>query len=710
MSFVGRRVGAAGPDRPQGARSRDKDGPSIGPIEVHRQGWSVFKLVMFCVVLPLGVVATWSVTATLTAHRRADEERLRDTARALAAAVDARIGTSFAVLQALATSELLRGPLDAERFEARARPVAEGFGGWIALLGPPPTHPVLALTLREPGQDLPGALPVPSRDALADVLSATYGDRVPAVSDLFQGTVVQRRVLTAMVPLDTGDVTPRALALSFDPDRLRELLLRQTLSAGTFAAIIDGSRRVLAHSDLGGRRLDGMPTPGWLAPILASGSSAFVSGPGMLGRDNAYALEPVPLARGWMVIVGQPLTRQRTNAWRELSLLLVSGAALLLALIGAAWASRREAAALQAGRAEVLRLHGGLPATIFLARVKIEEGGFQIARLYRGGDVETVLGWTEGTLDRLQTLESLADYGDHSMRACFEQAIARGEHQWEWRIRRQDGGWSWLRTRARLIAQFPDGGAEVVGYTLNIDRERSAETRAIAAARLSSLGEMAAGMAHEIKQPLQRISLAAEVAQIAARRGDLSAIDGSLQRIVDQAERTGRLIDHLRRFARGAEHDASLEPVPLAQVVDNALELMRSALGDQMIAVDIDLGEPSTSVLGQPLLVEQVVTNLLLNARDVLATRPAGTPRRIRISAEAGRDGMVRLTIADTGGGIPPAILDRLFEPFQTTKGPDKGTGLGLAICYGLVKRMGGDIEGHNGAEGAVFTVTLRAP
>ena len=709
MSFVGRRAGATraatGPQRPEPAAS-----PVMPGASTHRAGWQVFTLVMVCVVLPLGLLAMAALTTTLAAHRSADESRLRETARALAAAVDARVGTYFAVLRTLATSELLEAPFDAARFEARARPVAEEFGGWIVLLGPPPRHPVLAMTLREAGQILPDELPASNRAALGGVLSAVFGEGVPAVSGLFGGAVVQRRILTAMVPLHRHGQEPHALALSFEAERLRDLLMRQELPAVTFAAIVDGTRRVIAHTYLGPHRLDGMETPGWLAPTLAGGSSAYVRGPGMLGRDNAYAVEPVSHAGDWRIIVGQPLSAQRAAAWRELSWLVLSGAALSVALIGAIWASRREAAVLQAGRAEVQRLHGGLPATIFLARMMIDGEVFHVERLYRGGDMLAVLGWPQGTLDALTTLESLADYGDRPMRSRFQEVIATGEHEWEWRIKRQDGGWSWLRTRARLITRLPGGGAEVVGYTLNIDRERAAEARAMASARLSSLGEMAAGMAHELKQPLQRISLAAEIAQIAAKRGDASALDGPLQRIVDQAERTGRLIDHLRRFARGAEQGAPMEPVPLAQVVDNALDLMRSALQDEMIAVDINLGDPAPCVMGQPLLVEQVLTNLLLNARDVLATRPLGTPRTIRIAAAVGHDDMVRLTISDTGGGIPPGILDRLFEPFQTTKGPNKGTGLGLAICYGLVKGMGGDIEGRNGAEGAVFTVTLRSP
>jgi signal transduction histidine kinase len=102
--------------------------------------------------------------------------------------------------------------------------------------------------------------------------------------------------------------------------------------------------------------------------------------------------------------------------------------------------------------------------------------------------------------------------------------------------------------------------------------------------------------------------------------------------------------------------------------------------------------------------------NLLVNAADALRSLPPGAPRRIRVAAaaEGGPTGaMVRLTVADTGGGILAAILPRLFEPFVSTKDADQGTGLGLSICHGLVKAMGGGIEARNGPEGAVFTILL---
>jgi signal transduction histidine kinase len=107
--------------------------------------------------------------------------------------------------------------------------------------------------------------------------------------------------------------------------------------------------------------------------------------------------------------------------------------------------------------------------------------------------------------------------------------------------------------------------------------------------------------------------------------------------------------------------------------------------------------------------LEQVLVNLLLNAADALRGRPPGAPRHIRIAAEVGpTDGMLRLMVADSGRGIPEAVLPRLFEPLVSTKDDAPvGTGLGLSICHGLVTAMGGGIVARNEAVGAVFSVDL---
>jgi C4-dicarboxylate-specific signal transduction histidine kinase len=663
-------------------------------------------------LLPVVAFAGFTLFTAIGAFRAADEPRLRDTARALAAAVDAQLGIYVTALETLATSRLLDGPLDVDAFEARARSVGDRLGGWIVLFEGPPHYQMLANTRRQPDAPLPSALPPEQRGALLPAYSALFAEGRPTISDLFQGALTGGPVLSVMIPVDRPGQSRRALALAIEPTSLRNLLNQQSLQPGTFVAVADGQPRVLAHSfDPEGRQVDVRA----LERIKAANAGkelGLVVGPGWGGENTVHAIERLNLAPGWTVTVAQPLAVQQTLAWTALRWLVAGGGALSLGLAVVVWASRREAVrgaraeaeALRISRAEVERLHSGLPVIIFLREVATD--GTNRLR-YRGGDFEMVTGWPATTFAGTEPFRSRVDLGDDDYRAFFDRVVREGTGTTEYRMRQPDGSWRTLRSRCRVLVRRQDGICEVIGYILDVSAEREAEARAMSAARLASLGEMAAGLAHEMKQPLQSISLAAELGQIAAARGDIVGVDERLEQIVEQTQRTAKTIEHLRRFARGAEEGPSSQALPLATAVNGALDLTRSMLRDASIKVEVDLGDPPPVVRSEEVLLGQVLSNLLLNARDALATRPEGAPRRIRIAAAPGAEGTIRLTVADTGGGIAPEVMARLFEPFVTTKRPDKGTGLGLSICQTLVKGMNGKIEAYNETEGAVFTVTL---
>jgi C4-dicarboxylate-specific signal transduction histidine kinase len=504
------------------------------------------------------------------------------------------------------------------------------------------------------------------------------------------------------------------LALGFPPASLFALLERAELPPGTAAAIVDGRLRVLAHSQDREGRLTGVAAPDWLAPSLAGTQSALIFGPGWTEPDNVYAAERLTQAPRWMVGAYRRRAEQDASAWAVMRLIVAGGLAVSLGLGFAVWANRREAVvktrqqaeALLAGRAEVERLHGGLPAMIFLRDLK-PDGTDRL--VYRGGDLETLTGWPAATFIGEDSLRQWGDLDAISYQSFLNRVVREGTATIEYRIRQPDGSWRPLRSRCHFLGRRPDGTCEIVGYVLDVSAEREAQARALAAARLASIGEMATGLAHEIRQPLQSMSLSAELAQLALRKGDAAGADGRLEDIVKQTQRASDLVEHLRRFAQGAAEGATRQAVPLGQVVERSLELARGNLRKAMIDVEIALGEPAPTVVGDASLLEQVLLNLLMNARDALATRPDGAPRRIRIAALPEAEGTVRLTVADTGGGIAPEVIDRAFEPFVTTKGPDKGTGLGLSSCHGLVTSMGGSIEAHNAAEGAVITFTLQS-
>ena len=370
-------------------------------------------------------------------------------------------------------------------------------------------------------------------------------------------------------------------------------------------------------------------------------------------------------------------------------------------------AARREATAQQAGREEVERLLGGLPAVIFLRAVR-PDGEARL--LYRGGDVEVVTGWPAATFQGIDSLQPWIDLDAVGHAHFMDRMLREGAGTVEYRLRQPMGGSRWIRSHCRVLSRHPDGGGEVVGYLLDVTAERAAEARAMVTGRLASLGEMAAGLAHEFEQPLSIIALAAENAGAALGRNNAAGVASRLGRIGAQAHRAATVIENLRRFARGPAAGKPAEAVRLDDAVAGTLSLVGGALREAEVEVVVCLGAQPPSVLGDLVAIEQVLLNLLVNARDALVSQPGGAPRQVRIAAAAEPEtGMVRLTVADTAGGIAAAVLPTVFEPFVTTKGPDRGTGLGLSICYGLLRGMGGSIAVANDRDGAVFTVLLPA-
>jgi signal transduction histidine kinase len=219
--------------------------------------------------------------------------------------------------------------------------------------------------------------------------------------------------------------------------------------------------------------------------------------------------------------------------------------------------------------------------------------------------------------------------------------------------------------------------------------------------RLAALGEMAAGMAHEIRNPLGGIQL---YASLLAK--DLAAMPQSLQlvnKISGGVRRLEGLVSQVLHFTR--EVHIAPAKIDLAHVIDAALDMAQPKIGERAIHVQVRGERPLTAHLDEHLL-EQAVLNLLLNAIESMEN---GGQLRVQFSRAAEDDGdgrQIRLTIRDSGTGIPPAILDRIFNPFFTTK--DTGTGLGLAIVHRIVDAHNGTISVTNPpGGGAQFEIRI---
>jgi two-component system NtrC family sensor kinase len=220
--------------------------------------------------------------------------------------------------------------------------------------------------------------------------------------------------------------------------------------------------------------------------------------------------------------------------------------------------------------------------------------------------------------------------------------------------------------------------------------------------RLAAVGELVAGVAHEVNNPLSSISA---FAQLMLRDPALSAAQReSVEVIRAETLRASQVVKDLLAFARRSEPQS--EPLDLAGVVSRTLRMRTYQLNAARVTVETQFARDLPAVIGDARQLQQVCLNLLTNAVQAMEADGGGT---IRVTT-AVEDGHVVLSVSDTGRGIPPEARARIFEPFFTTKREGEGTGLGLSVSYGIVAAHGGTIEVAETSErGTTFRVTLPA-
>ena len=252
------------------------------------------------------------------------------------------------------------------------------------------------------------------------------------------------------------------------------------------------------------------------------------------------------------------------------------------------------------------------------------------------------------------------------------------------------------------------------------EAERELETQRVLSMRsdrLRSLGEMAAGIAHELNQPLVGVRGKAEHIVLGIERGWEISEDTLLERvrsIVDQADRMDHIIEHVRRFAREAGKP-DIMPVQVNKVVEAAVELLSAQLRSRGIYAKTELAESLPIVSANPFSLEEVLLNLVINARDAVEeSRLSGGENgdevtiRTRLCRETSSS-RVLIEIADCGIGVEPDDLERVFEPFYTTKDPHVGTGLGLSVSKSIVEQLDG-LMWMESKPGRGTTVTVSLP
>ena len=240
--------------------------------------------------------------------------------------------------------------------------------------------------------------------------------------------------------------------------------------------------------------------------------------------------------------------------------------------------------------------------------------------------------------------------------------------------------------------------------TTDISEMVEKDRQLIQASKMTTLGEMSAGIAHEVNQPLNAIKMGSEFLDFMASSGQPiqpADLQDVVREISGQVDRAVAIIQRLREFGR--KSDFTKNRVQINACVSSVLDIIGRQLALQNIRVELDLSANMDPVMAHSNRLEQVIFNLLTNARDAINQRQeseeTAVDHVIRISSSQ-QDGHLQLTVADTGVGIPEAVKSRIFEAFFTTKQMGEGMGLGLSITNEIVEDYGGSIRIEEGLDG----------
>jgi C4-dicarboxylate-specific signal transduction histidine kinase len=273
----------------------------------------------------------------------------------------------------------------------------------------------------------------------------------------------------------------------------------------------------------------------------------------------------------------------------------------------------------------------------------------------------------------------------------------------------------WLRAHAHADRDERGRPFRVSGIFTDITAAKTAEHKAAEQRselahmmRVSVLGELSGAIAHELNQPLTAILSNAEAARMMLTRKPLHLADlgDTIDDIVHEDKRASAVIERLRGLLKKGEH--RLEPVDLNQLIGSTLELLHSELISRRFRVTKDLAQDLPPAYGDPVQLQQVLLNLLMNAMDAMTAMPLAR-RVVTVGTRLRDSDEMEIIVTDRGHGLGPDQQARVFEPFFSTK--VHGLGLGLSICLSIVNSHGGQLRLVNGADGgaqAIFTLPHR--
>lgn len=688
-------------------------------------------LVLGC-VLPLAIVAAFLIVDFYERGRKQLIDSTVTKAQATIASVDREFDSLQAALLALGTSRQLQEG-DLAGFHARARDALVNLHADSIVLVDP--GGALLLSTRRPyGEPLPR---LPSTPLLKRIMATGQG----GVSDLFPGPLAGQLIYTVGVPVRRNGAIVMTLNATATPAYLAALLAEQKLPATWRTGILDSRGKIVARSHEPEKYVGKSATPALLHSLSLRGAGS-LEGRALDGLPvyTVYSRSP---RTGWTVAFGIPIDELTAGLRHSLGWLIAATlAALALGLllawrVGGAIAHSVRALippALAAGSGsmpplpplairearELAQAMSDAAASVRAAQAQSRESehrlllAAQAARLgiwvrdqlhqaiWVSDTWRTLFGFAPG--DGV-TIAAVLDRIHPEDRPAAEAVLAapQGHYELEFRVVHPDGTQYWIASQGQ--AEYDGAGqvALVRGVSLDITARKLAELETLQKqkelthlSRVAMLGELSGTLAHELNQPLTAILSNAQAAQRFLRqpRPDLNELREILHDIVEADERASAIIRRLRSLIGNQE--SVLAPLPADELLSDVLHILRADLIHHGVTVHTALAGAGLRLLADRVQLQQVLINLIVNACDAMAALPAAQ-RRIEIRSR--RNGQQwQLAVQDSGPGIPPERLARIFEPFYTTK--RQGMGLGLAICRNIVQAHQGRLWAENGPGG----------
>ena len=698
-------------------------------------------------LLVLGSIIPTAVVAGLLLadiYQRGRDQQIASTlarTQAVAAVLDREFDKTTAALLALGTSQQLHDG-NLAGFHARAiSALANLNADLVALID---LDGKLLLSTRRP---FGSALPALPRTPLLKQILATGQ---PGVSALFAGPRPGELLYAVGVPLRQDGKIVMTLNATSATSQLEVLLKAQHLPDSWRAGLIDSQGKVAVRSHDSARYAGRPVTPALTQHMAQAADGGFEST--TLDGIPVYTVYSTAPRSKWVVAIGIPLQELTAGLQRALAWLVAGTLAALALGLALAWRmGSAVAGSVQALVAPARAVGLGEPpaiphlplreanelrqalldaaAQLQQARAAAEESANRLALAAEAADLglwvrdllhhqvwasprwRSLFGFQPGDLVTLDAVLERVHPADREATRAVLTAPQQRYHA-EFRLQLPSGGERWISSRGSVEPDASGAPVLVRGVSQDVSERKQAELAMLQKqqevtrlSRVAMLGELSGALAHELNQPLAAILSNAQAAQrfLRAPQPALAEVEEILADIVAADRRAGDIIRRLRSLFGKAE--SQRQPILASAVATEVAALLRNELVNRGVALKLDLQAPDAEVLADRVQLQQVLLNLVINACDAMA---GAAPGSASVTLRCARDeqGMLCFVVSDHGPGIAQEQLERIFEPFFSTK--EHGMGLGLSICRNIASAHGGRLwAANNGDGGAAFHFCL---